>query len=190
MIGQLDEAVGQYRKAIKIKPDYANAHGNLANVLAAQGKLDEAITEYQQTLALAPQSAQAHFRFGQALQTQHKFGAAGMEYQKALGLEPGHLPAHLSLAWLLATCPDSSLRNGQKAVELAEQAGLLSGTESPQQLDTLAAAYAEAGRYPEAVKTVTRALNLATINNDQTLVDVLKTRRKLYEANSPYHEPP
>ncbi|MGA2241807.1 MAG: tetratricopeptide repeat protein [Verrucomicrobiota bacterium] len=190
ILGQLDEAVGQYRKAIKIKPDYANAHGNLANVLAAQGKLDEAITEYQQTLELEPKSAQAHFRFGQALQTQHKYEAAETEYQKALELEPGHLPAHLSLAWLLATCPEASLRDGGRAVELAQQAERLDGGESPQILDTLAAAYAEAGRFSEAVETVTRALNLTTTNNDNTLIDVLKTRLKLYEANTSYHEKP
>jgi tetratricopeptide (TPR) repeat protein len=189
-LGQLDEAAGQYRKAIQLKPDYANAHGNLANVLVAQGRLDEAITEYQRTLELEPKSAQAHFRFGQALQTQHKFEAAEMEYQKTLELEPGHLPAHLGLAWLLATCPDSSLRNGQKAVELVEQAKVLSGAESAQLLDTLAAAYAEAGRFSEAVETVTRALNLATINNDKPLVDGLKTQLKLFETHSPYHEKP
>jgi tetratricopeptide (TPR) repeat protein len=189
-LGQLDEAVGQYRKAIQLKPGYANAHGNLANVLVAQGRLDEAITEYQQTLALEPKSAQAHYRFGQALQTQHKYEAAEKEYQKALEWEPRHLPAHLSLAWLMATCPEATIRNGDKAVEQVEQAGLISGAESSQQLDTLAAAYAEAGRYPEAVKTVTRALNLATTNHDETLVNGLRTQLKLYEANAPYHEPP
>jgi tetratricopeptide (TPR) repeat protein len=188
--GKLDEAAGQYRKAIQLKPDYADAHGNLANVLAAQGRLAEAVKEYQRTLELVPNSAQAHLRFGQALQTLHNFAAAKAEYQKVLELDPKHLPARLSLAWLLATSPEASLRDGNKAVALAEQAGLLSGGESPQILDTLAAAYAEAGRYPEAVETAKRALNLGTAQNNPPLAEAIQNRLKLYETNVPYHEKP
>jgi protein O-mannosyl-transferase len=188
--GRLDEAVEQYRKAIQLKPDYADARGNLANVLATQGKFDEAVKAYQQALELVPKSAQAHFRFGQALQGQRNFEAAMKEYQKALDLAPQHLSAHLSLAWLLATCPETSLRDGQKAVELAQQAERLGGGESPQMLDTLAAAYAEAGRFGEAVKTARQALSLPATQNNQPLAEAIQARLKLYEAGSPFHEKP
>ncbi len=188
--GQLDEAVEQYRKAIQLKPDYADVHGNLANVLATQGKLDEAIKEYQRTLELIPNSAQAHFRFGQALQTLHNFAAAKAEYQKVLELDPKHLSAHLSLAWLLATCPEASIRNGAKAVALTQQAEQLAGGESPQILDTLAAAYAEAGQFGKAVQTAKRALNLTATQNNKPLAQAIQARLKLYEAGSPYHEKP
>jgi tetratricopeptide (TPR) repeat protein len=190
MRGRLDEAVEQCRKAIQLKPDYADAHGNLANVLTAQGRLEEAIPEYRRTLELVPDSAQAHFRFGQALQAQRNFEAAIKEYQKALDLAPRHLPVHLGLAWLLATCPEATLRDGGRAVELAQQAERLGGGESPQVLDTLAAAYAEAGRYPEAVETAKRALNLTATQNNQPLAEAIQNRLKLYEAGSPYHEKP
>ncbi len=188
---RLSEAVEQYQKAIAIKPDYADAHGNLANALAAQGKLDEAVKEYQRTLELVPNSAQAHFRFGQALQAQRDFKAAITEYQRTLELDPKHLPARLTLAWLLATCPDASLRDGSRAVELARQAEQLANQgESPQMLDTLAAAYAEAGRYPEAVETARRALSLTATQNNKPLAEAIQTHLRLYEANSPYHEKP
>jgi tetratricopeptide (TPR) repeat protein len=188
--GRLDEAVEQYRKAIQIKPNYADAHGNLANVLATQGRLEEAIPEYRRTLELVPDSAQAHFRFGQALQAQWDFKAAITEYQRAMELNPQHLPAHLSLAWVLATSPGAALRDGNRAVELARKAERLGGGESPQILDTLAAAYAEAGRYPEAVETAKRALNLTATQNNQPLAEAIQARLKLYEAGSPYHEKP
>ncbi|MGA2787095.1 MAG: tetratricopeptide repeat protein [Verrucomicrobiota bacterium] len=188
--GQLAEAGEQYQKAIEIKPDYADAHGNLANVLATRGRLDEAVQEYRRTLELVPNSAQAHFRFGQALQTLHNFAAAETEYQKVLELDSKHLPAHVSLAWLLATCPEASLRDGNKAVELGQQAEQLAGGESPQILDTLAAAYAEAGRFGEAVETARRALNLSATKNNQPLADAVQTRLELYETHSPYHEKP
>jgi protein O-mannosyl-transferase len=188
--GQLGEAVEQFQKAVELKPDYADAHGNLAKLLATRGKLDEAVKEYQRTLELVPGSAQAHFRFGQALQAQHRFAAAKTEYQKALELDPKQLPAHLDLAWLLATCPETSLRDGNRAVELAQQVERLSQDGSPHTLDTLAAAYAEAGRFGEAVETAKRALNLNATQNNQPLAEAIQSRLKLYEANAPYHEKP
>jgi hypothetical protein len=101
------------------------------------------------------------------------------------------LQVRISLAWLLATCPEASLRNGNRAVELARQAeGLAGGGESPQLLDTLAAAYAEAGRFGEAVATAKRALNLPATQNNQPLAEAIQTRLKLYEANAAYHGKP
>ena len=185
---RLEEAAAHFRKVIAIDPDSANAHGNLANVLVGQGKLDAAIEEYHRTLELEPHSAQAYYKLGIALQTQRNFKAAITEYQRALELDPRHLPAHISLAWLLATCPDNSLRNGEQAVELAQQARMLAGTESPQLLDTLAAAYAEAGRFPEAVATAEHALNLNATKNDEPLAETIQSRLKLYEAGSPLRD--
>jgi tetratricopeptide (TPR) repeat protein len=188
---QLEAAAEQYRKAVEIKPDYVDAHGNLANVLTAQGRLDEALKEYQRTLELAPHSAQAHYKLGLALQTQHHFAAASAEYQRALELDPQHLPARLNLAWLLATGPEASLRDGNRAVALARQAEQLANQgESPRIFDTLAAAYAEAGRFDEAVETAKRALNLPATQNNRPLAEAIQSRLKLYEAHSPYHEKP
>jgi tetratricopeptide (TPR) repeat protein len=188
--GRLDEAVEQYRETIGMRPDDVNAHGNLAKVLAAQGKFDEAVKEYQRTVELAPDSARAHFGFGQALQSQGDIKAAMAEYRRTMELNSKHLPAHLSLAWLLATSPEASLRDGNQAVELAREAERLGGGESPQLLDTLAAAYAEAGQYPKAVETAKRAQNLTATQNNPPLAEAIQNRLKLYEAGFHYHEKP
>ena len=92
-------------------------------------------------------------------------------------------------AWVMATSPDASIRNGTQAVELAERAAQLSSDLDPSVLGTLASAYAEAGRYSEAQGTVHKALNLAEQEpNAQQLVDGLKSREALYKANTPFRD--
>jgi Flp pilus assembly protein TadD len=188
--GQTTEAIEHYRKALELKPDYAKAHYNLANIFAAQGRLDEAIEHYQRTLEQMPDSTHARYQLGVLLQRQGKFAAAVTQFQKILELDSRHVPAQNNLAWLLATCPDRSLRNGNKAVELAQQAAQLSGGASPEILDTLAAAYAEAGRFTEAMEKARQASDLATAQNNKPLADAIQIQLKLFEAHTPYHEKP
>jgi tetratricopeptide (TPR) repeat protein len=114
-------------------------------------------------------------------------GEAIAQYQKALEIKPADPALQSSLAWLLATAPEPSLRNGGKAVELAQKANLLTGGENPIFLHTLAAACAEAGRFPEAVETAQHALRLAEAQSNAGLAAQLQLEMKLYEAGSPLH---
>ncbi len=188
--GRPDEAIGQFQKALAVEPDYTGAHYNLANICFAQRQWDEAIEHYQQALKQMPDSIQVHNQLGLALLRRDKFAAAIAQFQKVLELDPRYITAQNNLAWLLATCPDNSLRNGQKAVELAQQAVQLSGGDSPEILDTLAAAYAEAERFTEAVKTARQALALSATQNKKSLAEVIQNQLKLFETHSPYHEKP
>ena len=90
---------------------------------------------------------------------------------------------------MLATCPEASVRNGAEAVELAQRAVQLSDGRVPAILGTLAAAYAEAGRFPEAVQTARKALDLATQRNELALAEEIKAKIPLYEAGTPFREP-
>ena len=82
------------------------------------------------------------------------------------------------------------MRDGKKAVELAQQAVQLSGGNAPEILDTLAAAYAEAGQFPKAIETARQALDLSTAQNNKPLAEVIQNQLQLFETNSPYHEKP
>ena len=86
------------------------------------------------------------------------------------------------------SCPDASVRNGAEAVELARRANQLAHNRQPGVLDTLAAAYAEAGRFREALAAANEARRLASQQNNPALADALRARIALYEAGKPYHE--
>jgi protein O-mannosyl-transferase len=184
------EAIRQFQKALEIDPHYAKAHYNLANVFFAQGRWDQAIEHYQQALKRMPDSIPAHYQLGLALQCRGRFADAIKQFQKVLELNPLHAAAQNDLAWILATCPESSLRNGQKAVALARQAAQLSASKSPQILDTLAAAYAEAGQFSEAIRTARQALALSVAQNNKPMTEVIQNHLRLFENHSPCREKP
>jgi tetratricopeptide (TPR) repeat protein len=171
--GQLDEALRHYRKALEIRPDYAEAHYNFGVALAAGGRLSEAVTEFRRALELRASFPEAQYRLGRAL-------AASSRLDEAISCN--------NRAWKLATCPQASQRNGAEAVRLARRAEHLTGGQQPMMLDTLAAAYAEAGQFSEAVTAARRGLELATQKHDADLVKGLQARIALYQARKPFHE--
>jgi tetratricopeptide (TPR) repeat protein len=188
MKGSLEEAIAQYRQAIEINPTYEDAHYNLGNALAMRGDLDQAIVQYRLALKSGPNSAATHNNLGKALALKGDGAGALAEYQKAVAIQPDFAKALNNFAWLLATAPESSLRNGAKAVALAEKAKRLTGGTDPMVLQTLAASYAEAGRYSEAAETARLAWQLANAQGNNALAGTLQTDIKRYEASTPVRE--
>jgi Flp pilus assembly protein TadD len=186
---RLDEAITQYQNALQINPDYVDAHNNLGSALRQKGRVDEAITQYREALQINPDYADAHYNLGNAFLQKGNAGEAIAQFQQALEVKPTQPAALNNLAWLLAACPEASLRNGAKAVELAQQANELVGGTNPIFLHTLAAAFAEAGRFSEAVETARHALRLAGEQSNTGLAGQLQLEMKLYEAGIPYHFP-
>ncbi|MGO8743220.1 MAG: tetratricopeptide repeat protein, partial [Limisphaerales bacterium] len=185
--GKVDEAISHYQKALQIKPDFAEAHYNLGYALVQKGKADEAISHFQRALQIKPDYAEAHYNLGTALLKKGNVDEAITCFQKALHIKPDYAEAQNTLAWVLATCPLASLRDGNKAVELAQRANQLTGDGNPVVLRTLAAAYAEAGRFPEAVATAQRALQMAGTQSNPALADAIRSQMKLYQAGLPFH---
>src|SRR5438445_5753738 len=107
---------------------------------------------------------------------------------RALQLAPDRVHALNSFAWLLATAADDSVRDGKRAVQLAERANALAGNNDPTILHTLAAAYAEAGRFDEALQTARRAMKLASQTDNNAVYHAIRDELPLYELGLPYHQ--
>jgi tetratricopeptide (TPR) repeat protein len=187
--GRTDEAITQYQEAVRLKPSIGQAHNNLGTALRQKGRLDEAIAQYQMALQIEPDNDSFHFNLAKAFCQKGKLGEAIIQYQMVLQINPADVEVQNNLAWLLATCPQASLRNGDKAVQLARQANELFGGKHPVVLRTLAAACAEAGRFSEAVEIAQRALHLAEAQSDTRLAGQLQLEMKLYQSDNPYHSP-
>jgi tetratricopeptide (TPR) repeat protein len=184
-----EEAITHYRDALKAKPNYADAHLNLGVALVRLNKTAEAIAEFQEALKSKDDYVEAHSNLAAALATQRRFNEAIAHYRIALEINPDNAATLNDLAWLRATCSESTFRDGAEAVKLAERASDLSKGREPTILDTLAAAYAESRRFPEAVDTAQTAIKLATLQNNAARAESVKARLRLYKLGVPYRQP-
>ena len=182
----IDGAIIHYLTCVAALPNQPDAQYNLASALLRKGRIDEAIVHYEKVLELLPENANARVNLGSAFLAKHRLGDAITEYKEALRLAPENVAAQSNLAWLLATSPDPSLRNGPEAVVLAEQARR-SSDGKPLILRILAAAYAEADRFSEATDTAREALRAADDQGNSVLSDLLRKEIVLYESGHPYH---
>jgi tetratricopeptide (TPR) repeat protein len=183
--GQTDEAMVHYEEAIKLQPGYADAYFNRGNILFAEGRIDEAMVDWEKTLQLQPSDADAHTCLGNALLRRGSLREAISHYETAMGLAPQDFHSRINIAWVLATSPDASIRDGIKAVEFAQRALELSGGQNPKFLRTLAAAYAESGRFSEAITTAKQARVIATLQGKSGLATILEQDVGLYRENVP-----
>ncbi len=186
--GRLAEAAGHLKRAIEIKPDLIDAHNNLALLLLRPGTVDQAIAHWRKVLEVKPDHVEVHVNLGAALLMQEKPAEALAEWREALRLEPYRVPVLTNIAWMLSTFPDDRIRNGAEAVTLAERARELTGGADPLALDVLAAAYAETGRFFEAVETARRAEAAAIGRKDARFADELRARIALYQSGKPFRD--
>jgi tetratricopeptide (TPR) repeat protein len=129
----------------------------------------------------------AYSSMGSALEGRMRFAEAARQYHAVLKFQPDNRDVLMKLAWLRATCPDPALRNSGEAIALAQQANKVSGGEDPDALDVLAAAYAEAGRFTDALATARKALALFLQPHETISVGPLRARIALFAAGRPYH---
>ncbi|MBN2561904.1 MAG: tetratricopeptide repeat protein [Phycisphaerae bacterium] len=187
-LGNNAEAVGSLREAVRLSPNNAVARYQLGLVLSRSGDTVAAKEEWQEVIKTAPAFADAYLALvGDALERKDHASALRL-LRKGLEHAPDSALLANGLAWVLATCPDEGRRDGAEAVQWAEKACEMTRRGDPEFLDTLAAAYAEAGRFEEAIKTERNAIELATQKGQTSALEAYQRRLALFEAGKPYHE--
>jgi protein O-mannosyl-transferase len=174
-----------WNHTITVTKDNYFAHASLADLLMRRGRVHEAIEHSEEALRIRPNDADAQNNLGLAmLQTGDTKGAIE-HLEKALAINPGHMNAEVNLAWILSTSPHDSLRNGARAVELAEDVIRRAGHPNAIALRTLAAAYAEVGLFSDAIAAAQEAIQIAKATGNQGLADDLERNILAYQQNQP-----
>jgi tetratricopeptide (TPR) repeat protein len=191
-----------FRHTIEVTPANVIPHVKLGEALIDKGQIDEGIRQLDEALELDRRVTQAtsappnnrllayiHWRMADALASRGRIQESIGQYDAALRYQPDLFIALNNLAWILATDQDSNVRNGPKAVQLAERACELTNYKQAIMVGTLAAAYAEAGRFDDAIATAQKACALASESGDQDLLKRNQDLLALYRKHQPYHEP-
>ena len=186
-MGRTDEADLQFQRLLEFNPNDAQAHWRYGTFLARIGRLDEAIEQLQVSLQLQSNlQAQQELAFLLNLAGQPR--AAVEMYREVLKVRPDSAPVLNNLAWILAASSDATVRNGPEAVQLAERASQLTAAKDPVVLGTLSAAYAETGRFEEAIRTAGKANDLAVAAGNQAVAGRLQQLLAGYRAGKPCRE--
>ena len=183
--GQIDEAIAHYQEAVKEQPNYPQAYYLLGNDLLQKARVDDAIGAYEQALKSRPTYPDVENNIGLALLQRGRPSEAIAHWQNALVGQSDSVDSLNNLAWVLATFPESWIRDREQALALAERANQLSGDNNPTILRTLAAAYAENGRFTEARVTAERGLQLANAQENLALANIFEGDLARYRANTP-----
>jgi tetratricopeptide (TPR) repeat protein len=183
-----NEAGQLFLRATQLEPRYAEAHNNLGSALLNFGKLTEAANEFGVTLHLKPNYPDAECNFGKALYYQRRGTEAAEHFVVALNSNTNWVEALDLLARILAASHDSGIRNGTEAVRLAARAVDLTKTNDARTLDTLAAAFAETGRFADAIACAQHAADIASAAGQAEFAAQIRSRTKLYQTNQPLRE--
>jgi len=186
--GRVPEAIQQYELTLQDNPDFAEAHNNLGIALSQTGRIQEAISHFEQALRIKPDYTDAHMNLAGILIRTGKTRDAIAHYEQVVRLKPDFIELQNNLAWLLATLAPSDGGDAAQAVTLAERACQITRNQAPAYLDTLAAAYASAGRFNDAVATAQKAIDLATAALQSRVANDIRPRLELYRNGQAYRQ--
>ncbi len=187
MQGKYDEAIKHLTKVLELEPNYPDAQNKMGFALLATGEPNEAIEYFNRALRISKGQSDVYVNLGTAYIRLGKYEPAIQNLTKAVELEPNSIDALNNLAWVLATVGEVSAQDANRAIGFAERACKLTGHNKPKPLDTLAAAYAAAGKFSDAAATAEKALNAAKAAGQEDMVAEIQNRLELYLTNRPYH---
>jgi tetratricopeptide (TPR) repeat protein len=193
---EYDKAIKDYDEAIRLNPRFVKAFNYRGKAWQATKEFDKAIKDYNEAIRLDPQDPVAYNSRGTAMNALKEYDKAINDYEEAIRLDQNNTSlddfdpnsgSYLSdLAWLRSTCPNNEYRDGKQAVRLAEMACKLTGWKNPSYLNTLAASYAAAGDFQQAIKHQNNALKNTDYEKD--FGEAARLRLALYEKSKPYYE--
>jgi tetratricopeptide (TPR) repeat protein len=158
--------------------------------LMRRGRVNEAIEHSKEALRIRPGDANAENNLGLALLQTGDTKSAVTHLEKALEIDPALMNAEVNLAWVLATSSNDALRNGARAVQLAEDVAGGAGHPNAIVLRTLAAAYAEVGRFNDAIATAQQGIEIARATGDEGLISDLERSIAAFRTNQPIRSGP
>jgi Tfp pilus assembly protein PilF len=182
-------SVALFGRAVAVTQGNYIAQESLGIALVRSGAIEQAGPHFAESLRLQPERASVHFNLGLWLTLEGKPAEAAAQYREAIRLRPKYPKALNNLAWILATGSDARTRNGEEALQLARRATDLTGGNDPEDLDTLAAAWAETHQFAEAVKVAERAAGLAQAAGHEELARQIQSRLRGYRSEQPAREP-
>lgn len=175
--GDIDRAIADYDAAIRLDPQYANAFANRGIAKVDKGDVDQGIADLTRAIEIKPNFASAFVDRGNAKGRNGDFDGSIADYSRAIEVDPKLALAYNKLAWELATVERPTIRDGRRAVESAVKACELTEWKNVSYIDTLAAAYARAGEFADAVKWQHKAMEDPRLANDEKAAQ----RLRLYE---------
>ena len=183
------DAIESYKQAIGIKPDLAEAYYNLGAAYLKLGRYQNAIEAYKQAIRIKPDLAEAHYNLGKALVAQGQIYEALDQLRQAIRLRPDCPDFMNDFAFLIITHPEIKNRDVNEATRLARRACELTSYKNPAFLGTLAAAYASAGKFSEAVDTARKAIAIADSANQPQIKNIIQHHLTFYTQGKPYIKP-
>jgi tetratricopeptide (TPR) repeat protein len=186
--GQPGKAMVRYRIATAIDPRYGKAWYNMGQLLRKSGQWQAAAESYLAANRANPHDLATHLNLAGVLARLGKYRQAVQLFDDALKIDPNSIEGLNNLAWLLSTAPEASVRDGGRAVTLAERGCSLTEFKMPVLLGTLGAAYAESGRFAEAAAAAERACAAASQSGDTATASKNQELLALYRANRAYRE--
>jgi tetratricopeptide (TPR) repeat protein len=184
--GDVEGSFQHLREALRINPLSVQDHFVFGKFILDQGHADQALPELEAAVAIRPHFASGEEALGRAYEMLSKDSEALAHWRKAQLIDPTSVSAMIGTAWLLATSPDASLRNGAEAARLAENAANAQ-PDNAEVLDTLAASYAEEGLFSRASSTEKQALELAIAQTNKPLSAAIRAHQASFAKQKAFH---
>jgi tetratricopeptide (TPR) repeat protein len=181
-LGRMDEAVRDYDQAIDLSSQDSALFRARGYAWQRLGKHDRALADLNQALRLSPTDAATFAQRGNLAAERGDYSQAVRDFRRAIEFDSHSAEAYRGLAWLLATCPDAEIADALQALAAAKKGAELAPADDCFMADALAAAYARAGEFDEAVRVARHAVSVAPPD----MAESLQARLKLYEQGRPY----